>query len=364
LKIASNKPKFLPVWSAILPIIGWIFLALTYLSGLAWLPVLLFIGILISVQASVHHAEVIAVKIGEPFGTLVLALSVTVIEVALITAILVKSGGETSFVARDTIFATVMIILNGLVGICLLLGGVRHHEQGFALQGVNASLVTLSVLAVLTLILPNYTTSLHGPEFSSLQLGFVATVSLILYGIYILIQTVWHRDYFQYGSAEENNQLAKEKPSTKITWMALGLLLFSLGAVVLQAKALSPTLSEVVEKMGAPEALVGVVIALIVLMPESTAAIRAARSNRIQTSLNLALGSALATIGLTIPAIAAVSIATGWSLPLGLDAKGSVLLALSLLVSIMSLGTGRTTVLQGAVHLVIFAVFLFTTVFP
>lgn len=364
LKNEMMRPKHIPAWSWVLPLFGWLFLALTLFLEFSWLPFLLFIGVIAAVQASVHHAEVIALKVGEPFGTLVLALAVTVIEVALITAILLKSGGEVSFIARDTIFATIMIILNGLVGICLLLGGVRHGEQGFGLYGVSAALQTLAVLTVVTLVLPNHTTSLHGPHFTPLQLGFIAVVSLFLYCIFVLIQTVWHRNYFLFGSEDDVSHRPEFKPSTKVTLLAVGLLLFSLGAVVLQAKALSSTLSNFVERIGAPEALVGVVIALIVLMPESLAAIRAARANRLQTSLNLALGSALATIGLTIPAITAVSLFTGWGLPLGLDAKGSVLLMLTLIVSTLSLGTGKTTVLQGAVHLVLFAIFLFTTVFP
>ena len=294
-----------------------------------------------------------------------LALAVTVIEVALIVSLMITGGATTEALARDTIFAAVMIILNGIVGLCLLAGGLRHHEQSFGMQGVSSSLAVLAALSVLTLILPNYTTSVAGPYYSSAQLISVAAVSLVLYGTFVLVQTVRHRDYFlPAGELATDADTHAPEPSGRVTVVSAVLLVVALLAVVLLAKAIAPTLKVAVAAAGAPDALVGVVIAALVLLPEGLAALRAARANRLQSSLNLALGSALASISLTIPAVAIVTLLAGWNLVLGLDAKSTVLLALSLLVSTISLSTGRTTVLQGAVHLVIFAVYLVTTILP
>lgn len=356
----------LPVWTLVAPLAGWALLATLWLGGLqgAVLTGLLTAAMLGGVLAAVHHAEVIAHRVGEPFGTLVLAVAVTTIEVALIVSLMLSGGPETTALARDTVFAAVMIILNGMVGLCLLAGGKRHGEQTFGLLGVSASLATLAAIAVLTLVLPNYTTTVPGPFYSVAQLAFIAVVSVVLYGTFVLVQTVRHRDYFLPDENAASEEIHATPPSAKVALASLGLLLVCLTAVVLLAKSLAPVIETAVKNMGAPKALVGVIIAAVVLLPEGLAALRAARVNRLQTSLNLALGSALATIGLTIPVVALVSIATGWTLTLGLDAKSSILLMLSLLVATLSLGTGRTTVLQGVVHLVIFAVYLFTTVVP
>ena len=354
----------LPIKTVLAPVTGWLILAASpWLTG-ALGTVLAAAALIASVLAAVHHAEVIAHRVGEPLGTLVLAIAVTVIEVVLIVSLMVAGGPGTATLARDTVFAAVMIILNGMVGLCLLAGGRVHFEQRFGVYGVSAALATLAAISVLTLVLPNYTTSTAGPTYSSAQLAFVAIVSLLLYCTFLLIQTVRHRDYFLPERAELSEDAHAAPPSNAATLAALTLLLACLGAVVLLAKKLSPALEAAVAAAGAPQALVGVVIATIVLLPESLAALRAARANRLQTSLNLALGSALATIGLTIPTVALVAIAFGIPLSLGLDPKGTVLLALSLMVATLSLATGRTTVLQGVVHLVIFAVYLFTTVVP
>ncbi|WP_019516842.1 calcium:proton antiporter [Sphingomonas sp. Mn802worker] len=315
------------------------------------------------VIAAVHHAEVVAHRVGEPFGTLVLAIAVTVIEVSLIVSLMLSDAGDASTLARDTVFAAIMIILNGIVGICLLVGGIMHGEQRFQLRGVSAALCTLASLAVLTLALPNYTVSTPGPSYTTSQLLLVAAVSLLLYAVFVMVQTVTHRGYFM--PADDSDEEAHAPPPSDCTaWTAFGALLAALVVVVLLAKALSSTVEKAVLSAGLPLAIVGVVIAALVLAPESLAAVRAARRNRIQTSLNLALGSALATIGLTIPAVAVVSLIIGLPLALGIGAKSILLLALSLFVATISLGTGRTTVLQGAVHLVIFATYLFTTVVP
>ena len=265
--------------------------------------------------------------------------------------------------ARDTVFAVVMIVCNGIVGLCLLSGGVRHHEQGFQVQGASAALAVLAALTTLTLVVPNVTTSAPGPVFSTSQLVFAGVISLVLYGSFVFVQTVRHRDYFLpvEGGSEETHA---EPPSSTAALVSAGLLIVALIAVVGLAKALTPAVENVIASVGAPKAVVGIAIAMLVLLPEGLAALRAARANRLQTSLNLALGSALASIGLTIPAVAIVSIVLGQQLNLGLDAKEMVLLALTLLVGVITLGTGRTTVLQGIVHLVIFATFLFLAVVP
>jgi Ca2+:H+ antiporter len=354
----------IPLWSIALPLVAWLLLA-GIVAGLggAYL-VLVAIGLIASVITAVHHAEVVAHRVGEPYGTLVLAIAITVIEVALIVSLMLTGGPATTALARDTVFAAVMLILNGMVGLCLLVGGTKYKEQAFGLYGVSAALVTLAAISVLTMVLPNYTVSVPGPVYSASQLGFIAVVSLVLYGTFVLVQAVRHRDYFLPVGAVQNEEAHAEPPSTGVTLASAGLLLFCLAAVVLLAKALAPTIESAVLRAGAPPALVGIIIAAVVLLPEGWAALRAAKANRLQTSLNLALGSALASIGLTIPTVAIVSLMTGWTLTLGLDVKSTVLLLLSLFVTTISLGTGRTTVLQGVVHLVLFAVYLFTTIVP
>ena len=359
------KKSALPAWTLAAPLAGWAMLAGQMLAGGAagWYLAGLAAGMLGCVLAAVHHAEVIAHRVGEPYGTLLLAVAVTVIEVALIVSLMLAGGPATTALARDTVFAAVMIILNGIIGLCMLIGGSRFGEQSFGLYGVSASLATLAAIAVLALVLPNYTTTVPGPFYSVGQLAFVAVVSIVLYGTFVLVQTVRHREYFL-PEESADGEGTHTAPSNREALSSLALLLASLAAVVLLAKSLAPSIEVSVTRAGAPLALVGVIIAAVVLLPEGLAALRAARANRLQTSLNLALGSALASIGLTIPAVAIVSITTGWTLTLGLDTKSSVLLLLSLFVATLSLGTGRTTVLQGVVHLVIFAAYLFTTIVP
>lgn len=314
------------------------------------------------VLAAVHHAEVIALRVGEPFGTMVLALSVTVIEGSLIVTLIIANPEATATLLRDTVYAAVMIILAGVVGLCITFGAARHYVQSFGLYGVSAANATLATLAVLVLVLPNFTTSTLGPTFSAAQTLLIGIAALVLYGLFLFILTIRHRDYFL--PASEADPHAGYAVSDAQAGLAFGLLFASLVLVVLLAESLSAPLTRLIVELGAPASALGVVIATIVLLPESLAAIRAARANRLQTSLNLALGSALATIGLTVPLVLILSIALDWNLVLGLGSKDITLLVLILLVGSMSLGTGRTTVLQGAVHLVIFAVFLFTAFLP
>lgn len=354
----------LPLWTIVTPIVAWLLFGGTLLTVSGWFLIVVAIGLIGSVLSAVHHAEVVAHRVGEPFGTMVLAIAVTVIEVALIVSLMLSGGPETTALARDTVFAAVMIILTGMVGICLLIGGAHHREQTFMLHGVSASLATLAAIVVLTLVLPNYTVSSPGPGFTTPQLAFIAVVSLILYGTFVFAQAIRHRDYFLPADATDDEAVHAAAPSNKVALSSALLLFACLGVVVLLAKALGPTIERGVAAIGAPSALVGVIIAAVVLFPEGLAAMRAARANRLQTSLNLALGSALASIGLTIPSVAIVSIATGWKLALGIDIKATVLLILALFVTAISLGTGRTTILQGTVLLVIFATYLFTTIIP
>ena len=354
----------LPIWTVAAPIAGWIVLGGTLIVvGGAYL-LLVAAGLFACVLAAVYHAELVAHRVGEPLGTLILAIAITVIEVGLIVTLMLAGGPATASLARDTVFAGVMIILNGIIGLCMMAGGTRYHEQEFGVHGTGAALTTLAAICALTLILPNYTQTAPGPYYSPSQLTFIAVVSLVLYGTFVLVQTVRHRDYFLPVNAREDPEARAPLPGTGAAWSSAVLMVIALGAVVLSGKALAPAVESAVAAAGAPYAVVGVVIAMVVLLPEGYAALRAARANRLQTSLNLALGSALATIGLSIPVVAAIALVSGRQLELGLDGRSTALLLLSLFIASMSLATGRTTVMQGAVHLVLFAVYLFTTVVP
>jgi Ca2+:H+ antiporter len=331
-----------------------------------WLVTLVAVGLITAVLSAVHHAEVVAHRVGEPFGTLVLAVAVTVIEVALVVSMMLSGDAPTpqaSALARDTVFAAVMIVCNGVVGLCLVAGAWRHRVLAFRVDGTSPTLAVLAALAPLTLVLPTYTTSTAGPTFSNAQLLFAGATSLVLYGVFVFVQTVRHRDYFLPADATSEDAHAAP-PSTRVALVSMALLLVCLVSVVGLAKTLAPVIEAGVRAASAPVAVVGVAIALLVLLPETWAALRAALRNRMQTSLNLALGSALASIGLTIPAVAVVSIVLGLPLTLGLPAKETVLLAITLIVSVLTLSSGRATVLQGAVHLVVFAAFLFLAVVP
>ena len=360
----------LPAITLIVPLLACALL----LSGLGSGGSALFLGLvsltlIATVLVAVYHAEIIAHRIGEPLGTLVLALAVTVIEVSLIISMMLSGGDEARSLARDTVFATVMIICNGVVGICLLAGGIRHRIVRFRAEGSSAALSVLAALTTLTLILPQFTTTTPGPSYSNAQLGFASLMSLILYLVFVFVQTVRHKDHFlahvhESDLATDDATAHASPPQLATSWASFVLLLLALVGVVGLAKQLSPAIKSGVEAISAPLAVIGIAIALLVLMPETLAALRAARRNQIQTSLNLALGSALATIGLTIPAVGAVAIAMGMTLDLGLPAKEVVLLALTLMVSAITVIGGQATIMQGTVHLVLFAVFLFLAIFP
>lgn len=312
------------------------------------------------VFTAVHHAEMLALKVGEPYGSIIVALAVTIIETALIISQMLAEKPGAEFIGRDTVFSAVLIVLNGVVGICLVIGAARHHEQGFKLDGAVAALSVIATLTVFALIMPNYTTT-TGPFYSTAQLAFVGTVSLILYGVFVFVQTIRHRSYFSYDGATDEIHVV---PPARIVIASCVLLPAALILVVLFSKLLSKPIDEMIYAAGLPKTFVGVIIAALVLLPEGIAASRAAARNDLQTSLNLALGSAIATIGLTIPVLAGFAIWQNVPLALGIDGRSTVLLVLSVFVSSVTLATGRTTILQGAVHLVIFGVFLFLAAFP
>jgi Ca2+:H+ antiporter len=329
-------------------------------AGVVFAVVLLVI-LFGTVFAAVYHAEVIAEKIGEPYGTLLLTLAVTIIEVALIATIMLGDKAVPTL-ARDTVFAVMMIVCNGLVGICMLVGGLKFREQDFQVSGANLYLSVLVVLATITLILPNYTLTTPGPVYSNAQLAFVSIVTVILYGVFLYTQTIRHQDYFvtDRGGAGE----VEARISGKTLALSTVLLLVSLLAVLLLAKKFSLVVDAATELIGAPPAFAGILVALLILLPESVAAVAAARHNDLQKSINLALGSSLATIGLTIPAVAVAAYALDKQLVLGLSAQEMVLLAMTFVLSMLTFGTGRTNILFGLVHAVVFAIFIFMVFVP
>lgn len=356
--------SLIPHWTMFMPVVAWLLYLLKSTEISQSYSFLLAFGLMGVVMSAVHHAEVVAHKVGEPFGTLVLAVAITIIEVSLIVSLMLAGGNDTSTLARDTVFAAIMIILTGIIGVCLLVGGFKFKEQVFGEFGVNAALVTLTAISILTLVLPNFTTSVAGPVYNLSQLIFIAAVSLIIYGAFVFIQTGRHRDYFLPEGESVSSESHAAPPTLFETFLSLALLLICLVAVVLIAKTLAPTIEKGVVELGAPKSIVGIIVAFVILLPEGIAAYKAARKNRLQTSLNLALGSALASIGLTIPAVAIVAATTDLKVTLGIDMKSIVLLMLSLLTIIISFGSGKTNVLQGVVLLVIFAVYLFTSIIP
>jgi len=354
-------------WTLVVPLLALVALAFTWGEEVG--PVLgLLEAVLLAgaVLAAVHHAEVVAHRVGEPFGSLVLAVAVTVIEVALIVTLMASGGHEAATLARDTVFAAVMITTNGIAGLSLLVGSLRYGVTQFNPQGSGAALATVATLATLSLVLPTFTTSQPGPKFSPGQLAFAAVASLGLYLMFVFTQTVRHRDFFlpvrQKGALEDDGHA--DPPSTQAALTSLGLLLVALVAVVGLAKVESPIIERAVAAVGFPQSFVGVVIATLVLLPETLAAARAARQGRVQISLNLAYGSAMASIGLTIPTIALASLWLSGPLLLGLGSTQLVLLALTVVVSVLTVVPGRATRLQGELHLVLLAAYMFLAVIP
>jgi Ca2+:H+ antiporter len=367
--VAEREHAGNPWWTIVLPLASAVFIAL-YFGGLLPKDGVLRIAVEAvllcgAIFAAVHHAEVVSARVGEPFGSIILAISVTIIEVGLIVALMLAADDGGPTIARDTVYAAVMLVLTGLIGLCLIMGGHKHYEQKITVSGTSSYLAVLGTLATIALILPNFTTSTSGPTYSTAQLAAAAIVSLLLYGAFLFIQTVRHRDYFL--AAADDSDAANEHfepPSNSQTAVSLLFLLISLVAVILQAKMLAPSLDDLIEAARLPQEFTGVVIAALVLAPESIAAVRASLANRPQTSINLALGSALASIALTIPVITLLAAFADVQLSLGVEPSKMVLLVLAMFVSVITLLPGRTTVLQGVVHLGLFIMFIVVAAVP
>jgi Ca2+:H+ antiporter len=349
-------------WTMSVPLVGAIAV------GLAWNVevrgvLAVFVGLLLvgSVLGAVHHAELVAHRVGEPFGSLVLAVAVTVIEVALIVTLMLSGDPGSASLARDTVFAAVMITCNGILGVSVLVSASRRRVAQFNAEGATTALATVTTLTTLSLVLPRFTTGEPGPEFTPPQLVFAAVASLTLYVLFVMVQTVRHREYF---TPEADSDPGGGAPSDREALVSLGFLVIALVAVVGLAKLESPVIGDFVSAIGAPASAVGVVIALLVLLPETLAAVHNARRDRVQASLNLALGSAIASIGLTIPAIAVASIWLPGPLVLGLGPTQIVLFAATIVVGALTVIPGRATVQEGAVHLVVLAAFLFLAFSP
>ena len=360
-----NQSVVQRTWPLWLPVLAAAILAASLIGQATGFFELVKVAALLgAVISAVHHAEVIAQKVGEPYGTLVLALAVTVIEVALILSLMLTNATNAASVPRDTVYASVMIICNGVVGLCVLIGGLHHREQTFRIEGTGSGFAALVALSTLVLVMPTLTTSSAEGSYTDSQLVFVAASSLALWLVFVFIQAVRHRDYFLPSEAKADENVHADPPSTSEAWLSFTFLIISLVSVVGIAKLLSPTVELFVMEANAPKALVGIIIAMVVLLPETWAAVRAAQADRLQTSMNLAIGSALASIGLTIPAVVIAVVVFDLKLLIGLDHKDIALLALTFIVGSITLGSGRTNVMQGAIHLVIFAAFLFLTLVP
>jgi Ca2+:H+ antiporter len=318
----------------------------------------LFVVIVWSAICVVRHADCLAIKLGEPYGTLILTLSAISIEVVMISTAMLH-GANNPTLGRDAIFAVVMIALNGFVGLCLLLGGLRYREQHYNLQGVNSYLNVIMTLAVLGLILPNFTTTTSGPTFSTEQEVFLIVVSLLLYAIFLLIQTMRHRGYFlESKDAAVGENSAHGSLHVRSTAFHTALLLLYLITVILLAKKFAIPLDNSMEKFGMPQEFGGAMIAALVLAPEGIGAIEATLRNQLQRSINILLGSVLATIGLTIPAVLTISLITKRPVTLGVQGGNLPLLLLTLAVCVVTFTSRKTNVLQGCIHLLLFAVFL------
>lgn len=359
MSVATDR---LPVWTIAIP-----FVALATYLGLhgavgAVAATVLFAVLMASVLGAVHHAEVVALRVGEPYGAILLALAVTVIELGLIVSIMLGEQPEPTLL-RDTMHAVVVLVLHGVAGLCIVVGALRHREQEFRIEGANAYLMVLLPMVAITLVLPNFTTTTPGPYYSTEQLAFVGAACLLLWLAFTFVQTVRHREYFLPPRASQEHAV-HPRPTGRLALAALALLLVSLVAVVLLAKAVSPFIQAAVESIGAPIALVGVIVAAIVLLPEAMTAVRAARNDQLQTSINLALGSGVASIGLTVPTVALIAWWTGSPLELGVTPGGAILLALSFMMALITYGTGRASLLSGVVHLILLATWLFLIVVP
>ena len=358
-----------PVWHSLVPVIALIALVASWGRSLP-LAILMGLGVVLAftVVSSVHHAEVVAARVGEPFGSLILAFTVTVIEVALIITVMTTDPLGSQALARDTIFAALMITCNGIIGLSLVTRTLRGGEATFNAAGPVTGLASIAVLATLSLVLPSFTTSTPGPTLSSSQLVFTAIASLVIYLLFVFMQTLRHRDYFlppvDEDTAPKPDEFHAEAPTKNTALISLAFLVIALIAVVGLAKVTSPVIEAAIMSVGLPSAAVAVSIALLVLLPETIAAVRAARRGRIQTSLNLGYGSAMASIGMTIPAIVVVAWILDFQLILGIGPTALVLLGITIITGFATVISGRATLLQGGLHLSLLAVFFVLVAAP
>ncbi|MBS1735643.1 MAG: ionic transporter y4hA [Bacteroidetes bacterium] len=360
-----KKIKKLYQWTTSIPLLA----CILYFSGLLdnnlFYQSIAGILLILSVMSAVHHSEIIAHRVGEPYGTIILAVSITIIEVSIIISLMVTGGPEYAAFARDTVYAAVMLLLNGIVGLCLFIGGNKFHTQTFSAHSVRIALVSLVSIVAFTMILPTFTKGQVGPYYTEAQLFFEFIACIAIYAAFISAQTIRHREYFITDT--ENGEQPENKNHGISNWslaISLVFLLISLTIVVLLAKILSTPLEHVVVSYGLPKTLVGIIIAAIILLPEGIAAVSAAKNNKLQTSLNLSLGSAIASIGLTIPAVSLASYIYGFPLILGLDILSIILLVISIFTVMISLIGGRSNAVYGVVLLVNLIAYIFLTINP
>lgn len=360
-----KKIRKLYQWTTSIPLLA----CALYLSGLIdnnlAFQVIAGVLLIFCVMSAVHHSEIIAHRVGEPYGTIILAVSITIIEVAIIISLMTTGGKDYAAFARDTVYAAVMLILNGIVGLCLFIGGRKFHTQTFSPHSVKIALVSLVSIVAFTMILPTFTNSEAGPYYTETQLLFEIFACLAIYTAFISAQTIRHREYFISDDTDTNNSDKKvnEISNTSLI-ISLVFLLISLTIVVLLAKTLSPPIEHLIVSQGLPKSLVGIIIAAIILLPEGIAAVSAARNNKLQTSLNLSLGSALASIGLTIPAVSVASYIYDFQIVLGLDILSIILLVISIFTVMLSLIGGRSNSVYGVVLLVNLVAYVFLTINP
>ncbi len=351
----------LPAWTVAVPVVALGTNIALHGSASVFAALALIVVLVAAVLAAVHHAEVVALRVGEPFGAILLALAVTVIELGLIVSIMLGEHPEPALM-RDTIHAVVVLVLHGMAGLCIVVGALRHREQEFRTEGAQAYLIVLLPMVAITLVLPNFTTSAPGPYYTPAQLAFVSVACLLLWLAFTFVQTVRHREHFLPNQPSLATPAAR--PGSRMVAASLGLLLVALVAVVLLAKGVSPFIQTAVAGLGAPPALVGVIVAAIVLLPEGMTALRAARDDQLQTSINLALGSGVASIGLTVPIVSAIAWWTDSPMKLGVSPGSAILLALSFMMALITYGSGRSSLLSGVVHLILLATWLFLIVVP
>ena len=358
-----NKIVKLYQWTTSIPLLA----CILYFSGLMVnnlaYQVISGVLLLLCVMAAVHHSEIVAHRVGEPLGTIILAVSITIIEVAIIVSLMTTGGKEYAAFARDTVYAAVMLILNGIVGLSLFIGGRKFHTQTFSPHSVKIALVSLVSIVAFTMIIPTFTNSKAGPYYTEKQLFFEIFACLVIYAAFISAQTNSHREYFISDESDTSESTVHSISHFSLV-ISIVFLLISLLIVVLLAKSLSPHIEQLVISNGLPKSLVGIIIAAVILLPEGIAAVNAARNNNLQTSLNLSLGSALASIGLTIPVVSIASYMYNFPLILGLEILPIILLVISIFTVMLSLIGGRSNSLYGVVLLVNLIAYVFLTIYP